>query len=88
MHNRTFIIVSQDEIKGDGEQINVREGAGKPTDNNNRREQVQGQIERIQRNARGEIGKPKVTRRTEWLSSGVRVVHSSYLTDLDLLPPL
>jgi uncharacterized protein YjbJ (UPF0337 family) len=87
MHNRTFIAVSQDEIKGKGKQIDVREEAGRLTDN--RRELVQSEVEQTQRKAGKEIGKPiEVTRRTEWLSSGVRVLHSSYLTDLDLLPPL
>jgi uncharacterized protein YjbJ (UPF0337 family) len=78
--------MTQDEIKGNGKQIRVREEAGKLTDN--RREPLKGKIEQTQRKAGEEIGRLKVTRRDEWLSSGVRVLHSSYLTDLDLLPSL
>jgi uncharacterized protein YjbJ (UPF0337 family) len=79
MHNRTFSTVSRDEIKGKGKQIKASEQAGKLTDD---------KIEHAQGRAGEGIRKPKVTRRTEWLSSGVRVLHSSYLTDLDLLPSL
>jgi uncharacterized protein YjbJ (UPF0337 family) len=89
MHNRIFITVSQDEVKGKGKQIEgkVREEAGKLTDN--KRDQVKGRVEQTQGKAREAIGKLKeVTRRDERLSSGVRMVHSSYLTDLDLLPSL
>jgi uncharacterized protein YjbJ (UPF0337 family) len=78
--------MSQDEIKGNGKQIEVRVEAGKRIDNKG--DQVKGRVEQTQRKAREEIGKLKVTRRTEWLSSGVRVLYSSYLVDLDLLPSL